>query len=49
MFIALLIGDELEPIGGKDSASGNRGKSRKKNKRKGNGRNWAESSGEVDG
>lgn len=35
MFIALLIGDELEPIGGKDSASGNRGKSRKKIKGKG--------------
>lgn len=36
MFIALLMGDELEPAGGKDSASENRGKSRKK-KMKGKG------------
>lgn len=34
MFIALLICDELESIGNKDSVSENRGKSLKKIKRK---------------
>lgn len=47
MFIVLLICDELESVGDKDSASENRGKSEKK--KKGNARNWAESSGELDG
>lgn len=48
MFIVLLICDELESIGDKDSASENRGKNEKE-KKKGNARNWAESSGELDG